>query len=351
MPPLPEMSSPPEPAADGAWPDNPVLTRVWRGDHVESQHRGAWVLVDPAGQVLEGAGAVDHPIFARSSLKSLQALPLIETGAAERFDFGEDELALVVASHNGEPCHSERVSALLERLGLDAGDLQCGPQPPGDPETRRALQRSGRAPTAVHNNCSGKHAGFLALALHLDVDLAAYLDPESASQTLVRRAVEELTASADGELSWAVDGCSAPAFRLPLARLATGIARVANPDGLAAPRRAACRRIADAAAAWPELVGGRHQRLCTDLLRVTGGRLFPKIGGEAVYVVGARGGDRGLALKVDDGNLRGLHASVVALLERFGLLSPDEVAALESWRHPVLRNWAGLEVGRIEVVA
>jgi L-asparaginase II len=339
------------PPSAGRRPVNPVLARVWRGEHVESQHRGVWALVDTAGTVLEAAGGVEHPVFARSSVKSLQALPLIESGAAERFGFGDDELALALASHNAESCHTDRVAALLERLGLGPEALQCGPQPPGDKATRLALARSGGRPSPIHNNCSGKHAGFLALALHLGVDPADYLDPESASQVQVRRAVTEVTDARDGELTAAVDGCSAPTFRLPLTRLATGIARVANPDGLAAERRAACRRMADAVAAWPELIAGSHERLCTDLARVTGGRLFPKLGGEAVYLVGIRGADRGLALKVDDGHLRGMNATVVALLERFGFLSADEVAALDSWRRPVLKNWAGREVGHIEVTA
>jgi L-asparaginase II len=335
----------------GRWPDNPVLAEVWRGGRVESQHRGAWALVDTAGNVLDGAGAPEHPVFARSSIKSLQALPLLETGAAEHFGFGEDELALAAASHNAEACHTDRVAALLERLGLGPDDLQCGSQPPGDKLARQKLTQSGEQPTAVHNNCSGKHAGFLALALHMGVDPSDYLAPDCASQTLVRRAVEEMAAVAEGELTLAIDGCSAPTFCLPLRRLATGIARVATPDGLAEPRRAACRRLTAAVAAFPELIAGNDKRLCTDLARVTGGRLFPKLGGEAVYVVGMCGADRGLALKVDDGNLRGMNATVVALLERFGFLRADEVAALDKWRHPVLKNWAGLDVGHIEVVA
>ncbi len=338
-------------ADDPSWPENPVLARIWRDRHVESQHRGAWVLVDPAGGVVDGAGDASHPVFARSSIKSLQALPLLESGAADRFGYGEDELALALASHNGEPCHTERVARILARLGLQTSHLQCGPQPPGDSEAREALVRSGAAPSALHNNCSGKHAGFLALALHLSVDPARYLDPESASQELVRTAVGEMAGTEPGELTSAVDGCSAPTFRLPLVRLATAITRVANPEGLAASRRAACERMTRAVAAWPELIAGTRKRLCTDLARASGGRLFPKVGGEAVYVVGVRGAGRGLAVKIDDGSSRGLAAVVVELCRRLGYLSTAESEALEAWRERSLKNWAGREVGRVEVVA
>jgi len=336
---------------DGAdYPDNPVLARVWRGGRVESQHRGAWVVVDSAGHVVDGAGAHDAAVYARSSIKSFQALPLCESGAADRFELSPAELALAVSSHNGEPDHTERVAALLERVGLGVTDLACGPHAPSDPETRVALAVRSEAPSALHNNCSGKHAGFLALAVHLNDDTSAYLDPDGPTQTLVRAAIAELTDAAPDELGRAIDGCSAPTYRLSLRSLAQGIARVANPAGLAAGRRAACERLTAAAAAHPELIAGRHKRLCTDLARVSRGRLFPKIGAEAVYVIGVRDADRGLAVKIDDGSRRGLHAVVVALIERFGWLGADELRELERWRERPMKNWAGLEVGAVEAV-
>jgi len=338
-------------AVSATWPENPVLTRVWRGSYVESQHRGAWVLVDSSGTVLDGAGAVGAPVFARSSIKSLQALPLIETGAAERFTFSDDELCVALASHDAEPMHTTRVARLLSRMGLETAHLLCGPQPPGSSAARAALVRAGEQPTALHNNCSGKHAGFLALALHLGVEPALYLDPQAESQLRVRRAVEEMTGVGPDEVQTAVDGCSAPTFRLPLAKLATAIARVANPQGLTSARRAACQRMLRAVAAHPELIAGTRERICTDLARVSAGKLFPKIGGEAVYLIGAVGRDRGLAIKVDDGSYRGFHALIVELCARFGWITAREVEALEAWRERTLANWAGRAVGRVEVVA
>ncbi|MCK6446585.1 MAG: asparaginase [Planctomycetes bacterium] len=330
-------------------PDQPVLVRLWRGAWVESQHRGSWVLADTSGRVLDARGAPEHPVFARSSVKSLQALPLVETGAAARFRYGDDELALALSSHNAELAHTERVERLLARLGLGPEALRCGPQPPTDPAAKAELARRGAKPTAVHNNCSGKHTGFLALAQHLGVAPELYLDPTSQVQVLARRALEEMGGVRDGELTTAVDGCSAPTFRLPLVRLATAIARIANPEGLAPERRAACEWMHRAVAAHPDMIAGNHKRLCTDLARTTGGRLFPKIGGEAVYVVGVRGRGVGLAVKMDDGEGRGLHAVVVELLKRFGYLSNAEYDALASWRAATQKNWAGLTIGRLEV--
>ncbi len=333
-----------------AYPENPVLVRVLRGSRPESVHRGAWVLTDSAGGILDSAGDPNFAFFMRSSTKALQALPLLESGAAARFELTEQELALALASHNAEACHTEVVRGLLQRLGLDTGALRCGAQLPGDPEARQELRASGAEPSALHNNCSGKHAGFLALAKHLGEDTERYLDPGSPTQRLVREAVVEMSGIQPSELGTAIDGCSAPTFRFPLRGLATAFARVANPSGLCAARRAACERMLEAVAAHPALIAGHHKRICTDLARVTGGRLFPKVGAEAVYAIGIRGSDRALAIKMDDGFGRGLHVLILHLLRRFGLASDAELEALSKWGAGPTTNWAGLEVGRIEAV-
>jgi L-asparaginase II len=330
---------------------NPVLVEVWRGSWVESQHRGAFAVVDGEGQVLEGRGDFARPHFARSTIKSLQALPLLESGAAAHFGLGPRELCLALASHNAEPCHTDTVAALLARLGLGPDHLQCGPQPPGDPEVRRELEARGERPTALHNNCSGKHAGFLALCRHLGREPAEYLEPAAPTQLAVRRAVGELCGADGAALTFGLDGCSAPTFRLTLRELATGFARLANPQRLGAARAAACTTLTTAVAAHPELIAGRHRRLCTDLVRVTEGRLFPKIGAEGLYCVGWVGGGRGLALKLDDGQARGLHPLVVQLLHRLRWIDDGEFAALRAYAPERELNWAGREVGRLEVSA
>jgi len=344
------MTPLPSPESAAAYPDNPVVGRVWRGGAVESVHRGSWVVADAAGDVLAGAGDHGHAYYARSTVKALQALPLLESGAAERFDLTDRELALALASHNGEARHTEVVAGLLARLGLGVEALRCGAQVPGDPTVREELRRTGARPSALHNNCSGKHAGFLALALHLGVDPADYLDPSSEGQRQVLRAVAGMCGVEPERVALATDGCSAPTFALPLARLAGAFARLCAPDGLEPRRAACCRRMTDVVARFPELVAGEHKRLCTDLSRATAGRLFPKIGAEAVYVVGDRASGRALALKLDDGLWRGLHPVLLGLLEREGFATAAELEPLAGWRDPVRTNHAGLEVGRFEVV-
>jgi L-asparaginase II len=346
----PSLKAEPHPI-DPRYPENPVLVQVWRGDAVESQHRGAWVVCDSSGTTIDGVGSWRVPIFTRSSVKSLQALPLLETGAAQRFQFSDVEVALALSSHNAERCHTEPVARLLARLGLSVGDLLCGAQSPGDPDERYRLRDEKQKPTALHNNCSGKHAGFLALALHLGVPTQDYIERESAGQRLIKKAVLDMSNMREEDLYVATDGCSAPTFRMPLSALATAFARVANPDGLPPLRRAACERMAQAVADHPHLIAGHYQRICTDIARVTRGRLFPKIGGEAVYAIGVRGADRALAIKVDDGSYRGFHALIVDLLRRFDFATQEECAALEAWEEKRIMNWAGIEVGRTQVVA
>ena len=277
------------------YPDAPVLASVWRGGEVESVHRGSWCLMDGAGRVLDGVGPWDQSFFARSSTKALQAIPIFESGAASRFKLSDMEIALAVSSHNAEPCHVTTARGLLDRIGVGEDELGCGPQPPGDPEARAVLISNNVPPGRVHNNCSGKHAGFLALTKHLDAEVASYLDFESASQALIRDAVADFTGLGPEELGRAIDGCSAPTFRMPLSALGTAFARFTSPEGLAAERRGACERIMTSVQRYPRpscspVARGGSTR---PWWRSTGGRLFPKIGAEAVYVVGVHGKDRG----------------------------------------------------------
>ena len=322
---------------------NPVLARYWRGTNVESIHRGAWVLTDSSGQVLANAGDPSQGVFGRSATKSFQALPLIETGAADAFGLPPQSLALALASHSGEPQHEASVAKTLELIGLEPGALQCGTQAPFGSATGTQGHR-------ITHNCSGKHAGFLAVSQHIGADPAMYLDPGGEVQTLVHQAVIEITGTEPATVTRAIDGCSAPTFRIPLQAQATGIARVANPEaaGLDGIRHDACRRFTDAAAQFPELVAGSTNRICSDLLKVSEGRLFAKIGAEGVYLVGVVGADRGLAIKIDDGNDRAFTPMLARLLQRFDLISDAEVTALGRWASDVITNWDGLEVGRVE---
>ncbi len=313
-----------------------VLCRVLRGGLEESSHRGTWVAIDGGGRVIAAYGDPDRPTFARSTLKSLQAVPLVRSGAAARFGVTDDELALALASHSGEPIHTDRVAAWLARLGLDHRALRCGAQP------RPGLVPAG-AETALHNNCSGKHAGFLTVARHLNVDPATYLDPDGEVHALVAAAVHEFTGTDPALVPTAVDGCNAVTYRLPLRSLARGVLQIAL---------GACPPLPAAAAAYPEMVGGSSGRLCTELLRATGGALFPKLGAEGVYVAAtARNGGVALAMTCDDGSTRGYEVLLVELLQRLELLTAAEAAAVAAWGDPTIRNWSGHPVGSVAVAA
>lgn len=322
--------------------DNPIVVRLWRGHDVEAQHRGAWVLARPDGSVVDHGGRPEQLVFGRSSTKSFQALPLVESGAADRFSLPSQSLATALASHSGEAIHRQVVAYTLNQIGLSEDALHCGPQRPFNSGIDAPAER-------VTNNCSGKHAGFLAVQQFLGEPPDDYLDPSSAVQTLVKEAVASTCGVEPESLGVAVDGCSAPTFQLPLGALATGIARIANPGELVPTRTVAAKRLTEAARTHPELVAGTFERICTDLMRVTDGRLFAKTGAEAVYVIGVVGGDLGLAVKIDDGNQRGLHLLLIELLDRHGLLQPGEREQLAPWSDPTRLNWDGLQIGKTEI--
>jgi L-asparaginase II len=239
---------------------------------------------------------------------------------------------------------------ILRRVGLTKESLRCGTTPPGDRNAREALREAKEAPSALHHFCSGKHAGFLALATHFNVEPGQYLDPESKGQRAVRQALLEMTGLSEDLLTVAIDGCSAPTFRLPLVALARAFAALTSPGGLPSTRRATCERLVAAVAAHPEMIAGRSGRLCTALSRVSNGGLFPKVGAEGVYVVGRVGQDQALAVKMDDGGSRGLHAVTVQLMEHLKWLDSKAIDALSKYRAHVQRNDAGLETGTLEVV-
>ena len=326
-------------------PSTPLVARLWRADEVESVHRGCWVFVDTTGTVVHGAGSPAQGVVARSSTKSLQALPLLETGAAETLAITSEEMAVAISSHNGEPQHVDAATRLLGRVGLDEHDLQCGPQQPAGAAHDAPARR-------IPNNCSGKHAGFLATASHIGQDPATYLDPSGRLQLQIRETILEMTGAPADQISTAIDGCSAPTFRLPLASLATGLARMANPDQLDRPRADACRSLVGSARLHPALVGGAvTPRFDTALLAATKGRLFSKVGAEGVQTVGIVGSGLGFAAKIDDGSTRALQRLTIEVLVALGHLSTSEIAALGHWHDPARRNRDGLEVGRHEIVS
>ena len=230
---------------------NPVLVEVTRGNRVESRHRGAIAVFDADGRSVFSAGNVDKAIYPRSAVKAIQALALIESGAADAFGYGKRELALAQASHGGEPAHVAIAAAMLHAAGLDEGALECGTQWPSHSATAAALGAAGENPSALHNNCSGKHAGFLAVARHSGFPIEGYVKPDHPVQRLIRDALESLTGAAHHADDCGIDGCSIPTYAVPLTALAVGFASFGSGQGLAPERAAAARRLFDAAVAEP----------------------------------------------------------------------------------------------------
>ncbi|RXT52668.1 asparaginase [Bosea sp. Tri-44] len=326
--------------------DNPVLAEVTRGNTVESRHRGSVIVVDVDGAVVFSLGDVERPVFPRSAVKALQALPLLESGAADRFGLVPAEIALAVASHSGEERHAETSLAMLKKAGRDASCLECGAHWPMGEAATRALARAGREPSALNNNCSGKHAGFICLSCGIDEDPAGYVKGTHPVQQAVRAALEEVTgAPHKAELS-GTDGCSIPTYAVPLKALALGFARFGTGNGLGPKRAEAARRIREAVAANPFMVAGTG-RFDTRFMEVFGARAFIKTGAEGVYCGTLPELGYGIALKCDDGAGRATEIAMATLVERFLPRQGGDEEAFAPFRETVMKNWNGIEVGRV----
>jgi L-asparaginase II len=332
---------------------NPILVDVMRGGIVESVHRGALVVSDALGHTFLAMGDTQRPVFPRSAVKILQALPLVASGAADHWGLSDEALALACASHNGEDLHAATALRTLHQAGLDDGDLACGAHAPYFALAANALAVRGQAPCALHNNCSGKHAGLLGLAA-----FRALRDPqvstqgyEQASHPVMREVTQAMGDAMHVDLShsaYGIDGCSIPTFAVPLTAMALAFARVASGTGLSAAHAQAAQRLRGAIARAPFMVGGTD-RFDTDVMHRLGARVCCKVGAEGVYCAALPEQGLGVALKMDDGNnARAAEVVMAALIERFVTLSPEELTFMQSKSTVRLRNWRGLDVGTLQ---
>jgi L-asparaginase II len=309
-----------------------ALVEIWRADFLECQHRGHAVISDTAGNVIASWGNPDQVILPRSSSKMLQALPLIETGAAAAFGLGTEQLALSCASHNSAAIHTDRVEAWLENLDLSDDDFRCGSHQPKDEAARHALRDNGQKPCQMHNNCSGKHSGFLTVNKHIGGH-AEYVEIDHPLQKAVKEAFEEMTGTdAPGH---GIDGCNAPNFATTVKGLARAMARMADPSGLGSARENAARALVSAMREHPLLVAGEG-RACSELMTAMDGKVAIKTGAEGVYIAILPEQGLGVALKIEDGATRGSEAAMAAILVRLGVLSPDHPMAKKRLNPPVL---------------
>jgi L-asparaginase II len=328
---------------------NPVLVEVTRGPVVESRHRGAIVVVDAKGKRRAAIGDAGQPVFPRSAVKLLQALPLVESGTADACGYGPVELALACASHNGEPRHVAVATAMLSKCGRSADDLECGAHMPLDATAARALIRAGAPATAIHNNCSGKHAGFIGLACHLGIDPKGYVEPGHEIQREVTAALAATTGATLGAENRAVDGCSIPTYAIPLDGLALAFARIVTGEGLPPQRAAAALRLADACMAEPWFVAGTG-RFCTDVMSAFTGRLLLKTGAEGVYCAAIPELGLGIALKCEDGTTRAAEVMMAAAIESLLPMTEPERALFADRLTPAIESRKGRRVGEIRPV-
>ena len=294
---------------------NPILVDVSRGPIVESRHRGAISVVDGDGHTILDIGDTARPVYPRSAIKAIQALPLVESGAADAYGFGDAELALACASHSGEEAHIRLARSMLDRAGLPENALECGGHwsPQRDVLIHQARSMSITTPGPIYNNCSGKHAGFLCTAIHQGETHANYIQPDHPIMRQVRDTLQDVTGTGLSQAPCGTDGCAIPTYAVPLSKMAHGFAKMATGIGLATQRRDAARRLLQACMAQPFYVAGSG-RFCTEFMTRGQGRVFVKTGAEGVYCGAIPELGLGIAVKCDDGNQRGSETMIAATM-------------------------------------
>jgi L-asparaginase II len=334
---------------------NPILVNALRGGIVESMHRGAIAIVDADGHVHSAVGDIERPVFPRSAVKVLQALPLVESGAAERYGLNDEELALACASHGGESRHAETAARMLAKAGVDVMALECGAHWPYHDGATKALAASGSTPSALHNNCSGKHAGFVCLGCLMAADqgrdarafLRGYVTPDHPVMHEVTAALQASTGYDVARSARGTDGCSIPTFAIPLRHLAHAFARVATGTGLSPGHARAAARLRAAVAAAPFMVAGSG-RFDSRVMAALGPRVFCKVGAEGMHCAALPELGLGVAIKMDDGNTaRAVEVAMAAVIRALLPLQDEPARLMVELTDLPLRNWNGIEVGRL----
>ena len=343
-----------QPSANNQIPFAEALVEVRRGGLTESRHRGHIVAVEPNGRIVRYLGAPENVTFLRSSAKPFQALPLLVSGAADQFNFNDREVALACASHNGEPIHTELAASMLKKIGLGPEALKCGIHEPYSQDVAKELRAKGEQPNVLQNNCSGKHAGMLALAKHLGAPTDSYDSPESPVQIGVARTIASFSGIPIQDIAVATDGCGVPVFGITIKAMALAFAKLVSPlsefDGTT---QAACQRITKVMTTYPELIGGTKDRLDTEIMRSSPGRIVSKVGAEGVYTAGILSCEEwpnglGLALKIEDGDdHRARPTVVIEALRQLGVLRDESLEFVSRYAFFPVKNRRDEVVGEI----
>ncbi len=326
-----------------------VLVHVTRGDMVECVHRGSIAVVDSTGKLLYGLGEPGMYSYLRSSAKPIQAVPAVESGAADHFDLTDKELALFCASHNGEEKHTSAVMGILKKLGLDESDLDCGAHMPMYPPASKALIQSKEKATSRHCNCSGKHAGMLAYALYRGYQKEGYVKQEHPVQKTALKEIAYFADMPEEAVATGVDGCGVVVFGMPIYNMALSYARLADTEQFTKEKTHAVNRITGAMMNYPEMVAGT-KRLCSELMAKTNNKLFAKSGAEGVYTVGIPARKMGIAVKIDDGANRGIGPVVIEVLKQLEILDAEELENLQDLHWVSQKNHRKDVVGEVKPV-
>lgn len=323
---------------------NPVLVDFIRGDLVENRHRGSFVVVDSAGDLIAATGHFRNTIYARSALKPIQVLAMLESGAADQYQVSDEEIALACASHNGEVLHANLVKSWLARMGLAETDLECGVHTPMGRASARELAEKGEEPTVFHNACSGKHAGFLTLTNYLGAPLKGYTAFDHPTQTAVNKIIAEMTGADISLAPRGVDGCHIPVIGTELRGLAMAMARLVDPEGLRDSLQRSCERVVTSMQKYPALIAGAG-RFCTDIIQKTNGDVVVKMGADGVFSAAVPKRKWGIALKIDDGNLKAAEVALISLLHRLQII--QNKTDFTNYLEMPIHNWNRQIVGRI----
>lgn len=327
-----------------------VLLNYTRAGKVESIHRGDIIAVDITGKIVDVVGDKDKKMFWRSAAKPFQALPFVKEGGLEKYNITQKELALLVSSHSGEVMHVELVESILAKVGLTTSVLNCGPARPMNGKAAKVLTENKEKPAAVHNACSGKHSGMIALCQLLGIAVDGYTKPEHQVQKIMHASVASAAKVKPEELEIGIDGCGVPVFYLPMYNMSLAYARLARPEaGAWGEYETAARTIRDAMLAYPEIVAGTG-RIDTEVMQLTKGRILAKIGAEAVYCLASVENGIGITFKIEDGSYRAINPVVIGVLKRMQLLQDDEYNILLEKFPPILKNHRGDIIGTVETV-
>lgn len=327
---------------------NPILVEVRRGEVLESFHRGVVCVVDQDDRIVYSLGDVEQVCYPRSALKFFQQIPLLTSGAVEHFGFTEKEVALFCGSHNGEPEHVETARSILSKIGLDESYLQCGPQLPTLREDQHNLIRANQQPGRIHNNCSGKHAGFLAYCVYRNWPLSDYISHSHPLHQEILDVISDFHRYPKEKIRHGVDGCSAPIFSFPVYNQAIAYKNLMHPGSFSGAVQKACRTMVDAIVHYPDMIAG-SKRYCTDLMRESKGQLIGKTGADGVYSLGIKDPAYGISIKVDDGKMGPQYNIAQAIVEQLGLLDAESNKKLRHYLHHENVNFGGLVTGDTNV--